>query len=187
MTKLLILDRDGVINHDSDAFIKTPDEWIAIPGSLEAIARLSHAGWRIVVASNQSGVGRGMFTMDTLGAIHAKMRREVTQAGGVIEAIFICPHAPDEGCACRKPASGMFKDIAQRLDVPLAGVPAVGDSLRDLQAASQSGCVPWLVLTGKGQSTWALAGESGELPMGTQVADNLAAIADRLLEVRPDA
>lgn len=181
MTRLLILDRDGVINHDSDAYIKTPDEWIAIPGSLEAIARFSHAGWRIVVASNQSGVARGMFTMDTLGAIHTKMRREVALAGGLIEAIFICPHGPDEGCACRKPANGMFRDIAQRLDIPLGGVPAVGDSLRDLQAASRAGCVPWLVLTGKGQATWAAAGESGELPMGTRVADNLSAVADSLL------
>ncbi|MBV6273551.1 D-glycero-beta-D-manno-heptose 1,7-bisphosphate 7-phosphatase [Alcaligenaceae bacterium CGII-47] len=186
MTKLLILDRDGVINHDSDAFIKSPEEWNAIPGSLEAIARLSHAGWRIVIASNQSGIGRGLFTMDTLSTIHTKMRRELAQAGGVIEAIFICPHRPDDGCACRKPANGMFSDIARRLDIPLIGVPAVGDSLRDLQAASQSGCVPWLVLTGKGQDTWAAAGESGELPMGTQIADNLAAVADRLLGTPPN-
>ncbi|MDN5843114.1 MAG: D-glycero-beta-D-manno-heptose 1,7-bisphosphate 7-phosphatase, partial [Alcaligenaceae bacterium] len=107
MNKLIILDRDGVINHDSDAFIKSPDEWMPIPGSLAAIAQLSHAGWRIVVASNQSGIGRGLFTMDALNAIHAKMRREVAQAGGQIDAIFICPHHPDDGCKCRKPSNGM--------------------------------------------------------------------------------
>lgn len=182
MNKLIILDRDGVINHDSDAFIKSPDEWIPIPGSLAAIAHLSHAGWRIVVASNQSGIGRGLFTMDTLNAIHAKMRREVIQAGGRIDAIFICPHHPDEGCECRKPSNGMFRDIAQRLDVRITGVPAVGDSLRDLQAASTSGCAPWLVLTGKGRRTWESAGQGGELPAGTQVCDDLASVAHALIE-----
>lgn len=182
MSKLIILDRDGVINEDSDAFIKSPDEWVPVPGSLEAIARLSHAGWRIVVASNQSGIWRGLFTMDTLNAIHAKMRREVARAGGQIDAIFICPHGPDEGCDCRKPANGMFRDIARRLDTKLAGVPAVGDSLRDLQAASASSCAPWLVLTGKGRRTWEAAGQSGELPAGTRVCDDLAAVANTLIE-----
>ena len=169
--KLAILDRDGVINQDSDAYVKSPDEWIALPGSLEAIARLSRAGWRIVIASNQSGVARGLFSMDTLNAIHAKLRREVAHAGGIIDAIFICPHGPDDGCACRKPLPGMFKDIANRYDISLKGVPAAGDSLRDLQAASAAGCSPWLVMTGNGQKTR----DKGELPAGTQIADNLAA------------
>jgi D-glycero-D-manno-heptose 1,7-bisphosphate phosphatase len=176
--KFAILDRDGVINQDSNDFIKSPDEWIPIPGSLEAIARLSQAGWRIVVASNQSGLARGLFSMHTLNAIHSKMRQEIVQAGGHIDAIFLCPHGPDDGCLCRKPKPGMFNDIAQRYDISLKDVPAVGDSLRDLQAASAAGCTPWLVLTGNGQKT--LAG--GNLPAGTHVKDNLAAVVDAWLE-----
>ncbi len=175
--KLAILDRDGVINEDSDAYIKSPAEWHPVPGSLEAIARLSRAGWRVVVASNQSGLARGLFTMDTLNAIHAKMRREVAEAGGHIDAIFVCPHGPDEGCRCRKPAPGLFEDIARRYDVSLDGVPAVGDSLRDLEAAASQGCRPWLVRSGKGMRTL----ERGGLPAGTEVRDDLAAIVDEWL------
>ena len=175
--KLAILDRDGVINEDSDAFIKTPAEWQAVPGSLDAIARLSRAGWRVVVASNQSGLARGLFTMATLNAIHAKMRRELAQVGGHLDAIFICPHGPQDGCRCRKPLPGLFEDIAQRYDTTLKGVPAVGDSLRDLQAASALGCAPWLVRTGKGMRTL----EAGDLPPGTQVRDSLSAIVDEWL------
>lgn len=175
--KLAILDRDGVINQDSDAFIKSPDEWLPIPGSLEAIARLSRAGWHVVIASNQSGIARGLFTMATLNAIHAKMRRELARAGGAVDALFVCPHGPDDGCACRKPRPGMFLDIARRYDIELEAVPAVGDSLRDLQAASTAGCTPWLVLTGKGQATW----NAGDLPAGTQVRDNLAEVVDAWL------
>jgi len=175
--KLVILDRDGVINEDSDAYIKTPDEWHAVPGSLDAIARLSRAGWRVVVASNQSGLARGLFSMDTLNAIHAKMRRELAQAGGHIDAIFVCTHGPDDGCRCRKPAPGLFEDIARRYDVGLENVPAVGDSLRDLQAASALGCAPWLVRSGKGLRTL----EKGGLPPGTRIRDNLAAIVDEWL------
>ncbi|MER1968828.1 D-glycero-beta-D-manno-heptose 1,7-bisphosphate 7-phosphatase [Castellaniella sp. GW247-6E4] len=180
--KLIILDRDGVINHDSDDFIKSPAEWIPVDGSLDAIARLSRAGWRIVVASNQSGIARGLFTMDTLTAIHIRMHQAVADAGGQIDAVFICPHGPHEGCACRKPAPGMLHDIARRLDVPLEGVPVVGDSLRDLQAAVQCGCAPWLVLSGKGRKTWADAGQQGLLPAGTEVREDLAAVADALLK-----
>ncbi|HEU0230108.1 MAG TPA: D-glycero-beta-D-manno-heptose 1,7-bisphosphate 7-phosphatase [Burkholderiaceae bacterium] len=175
--KLAILDRDGVINQDSDAFIKSPDEWIPVPGSLEAIARLSRAGWHVVIASNQSGIARGLFTMATLTAIHAKMRRELAKAGGAIDALFVCPHGPDDDCACRKPRPGMFRDIARRYDIALETVPAVGDSLRDLQAASQAGCTPWLVLTGKGQATW----NAGDLPAGTQVRNDLAEVVDTWL------
>ncbi len=174
---LVILDRDGVINEDSDAYIKSPAEWHAVPGSLEAIARLSRAGWRVVVASNQSGLARGLFTMDTLNAIHAKMRWELAQVGGYIDAIFVCTHGPDDGCRCRKPAPGLFEDIARRYDVSLNNVPAVGDSLRDLQAATTLGCAPWLVRSGKGMRTL----EKGGLPPDTQVRDNLSAIVDEWL------
>jgi len=175
--KLIVLDRDGVINQDSDAFVKHPDEWIALPGSLAAIARLSQADYTVVVASNQSGLARGLFDMATLNAIHAKLHRELAQAGGVIDAIFLCPHGPDDGCSCRKPLPGMYHDIAHRYDADLAGVPAVGDSLRDLQAAAAAGCAPWLVLTGNGAKT-----RQGELPPGTRVAADLSAVADALLQ-----
>lgn len=183
--KLIILDRDGVINHDSDAYIKSPAEWIPIPGSLDAIGRLSQAGWRVVVASNQSGIARGLFTMETLGAIHSRMRHAVSEAGGHIDAIFFCPHGPDDRCGCRKPLPGMLHDIAQRLDVRLDDIPLVGDSLRDLQAGATVGCSPWLVLTGKGRQTWETSGTSGELPAGTEVRDDLAAVVDDLLKAAP--
>lgn len=175
--KLIILDRDGVINHDSDAYIKSAEEWQPVPGSPEAIGRLTRAGWRVVVATNQSGVARGLFTARELNRIHSKMRHKVTAAGGRIDAIFACPHHPDDGCFCRKPQPGMFHDIARRYDQPLAGVPVVGDSLRDLQAGVAAGCRPWLVLTGNGS----LARQDSDLPAGTQVRANLAAVVDSLL------
>ncbi|RTZ44723.1 D-glycero-beta-D-manno-heptose 1,7-bisphosphate 7-phosphatase [Candidimonas sp. SYP-B2681] len=175
--KLAIIDRDGVINEDSDEYIKSPDEWIALPGSLEAIARLSRANWRVVIASNQSGIARGLFSMGTLNLIHAKLRRELAHVGGSVDAIFICPHGPDDGCACRKPLHGMYLDIARRYDVSLKNVPSVGDSLRDLQAAVAAGCAPWLVLTGNGKKTW----DKGDLPAGTQIRENLAAVVDSWL------
>ncbi|HEY9271570.1 D-glycero-beta-D-manno-heptose 1,7-bisphosphate 7-phosphatase [Achromobacter sp. SD115] len=176
--KLIILDRDGVINQDSDSFVKNPDEWIALPGSLHAIARLTQAGWKVVVATNQSGLARGLFDMDTLTAIHTKMRRELAAAGGSIDAVFMCPHGPDDNCSCRKPKPGMFEQIGHRYDVDLAGVPAVGDSLRDLQASSSVGCSPWLVLTGNGKKTLA----KGGLPDNTRVCDDLSAVVDTLLQ-----
>jgi len=176
--KLAILDRDGVINHDSEHYIKSPEEWLALPGSLEAIARLSRAGWRVVVASNQSGLARGLFTMETLNAIHARMRKEVAAAGGSIDAVFVCPHGPDEGCGCRKPEPGLFLDIGRRYDTDLRDVPVAGDSLRDLQAASAAGCSPWLVLTGNGRKTW----DKGDLPAGTQVVEDLATAVDAWLQ-----
>jgi D-glycero-D-manno-heptose 1,7-bisphosphate phosphatase len=168
--KLVILDRDGVINADSEHFIKNPAEWQAIPGSLEAIARLNHMGYRVVIASNQSGVGRGLFDMDALNAINDKMYRALGQVGGRVDALFYCPHAADSNCECRKPKPGMFIDIAQRFNVDLTGVPAVGDSLRDLQAAHAVGAQPMLVLTGKGEKTEA----AGELPENTLVFSDLA-------------
>jgi D-glycero-D-manno-heptose 1,7-bisphosphate phosphatase len=174
--KLVILDRDGTINHDSDQYIKSPAEWKPIAGSLEAIARLTQAGWRCVVATNQSGIARGLFDMAMLNAIHAEMHRAVAQAGGRIEAIFFCPHAAEANCECRKPKPGLLREIGSRLDVELAGVPMVGDALRDLQAAAAVGCKPYLVLTGKGKQTRS----EGGLPPGTEVVADLAAVAARL-------
>lgn len=174
--KLIILDRDGVINADSDQFIKSPDEWKPLPGSLEAIARLNQWGWRVVVASNQSGVGRGLFGMDTLNAINDKMVRSLAQVGGRLDAIFFCPHAADSTCDCRKPKSGLFQQIAERFNVDLTGVPCVGDSLRDLQAGVSMGCEPYLVLSGKGMKTR----EDPELPPGTKIFPDLDAVAAAL-------
>ncbi len=176
--KLIILDRDGVINFDSAQFIKSPDEWKPIPGSLEAIARLTREGWRVVVATNQSGVGRGLFDMDTLNAIHDKMHKAVAQAGGRIEAVFYCPHAADMNCGCRKPKSGLFDEIAARYGRDLADVPAVGDSLRDLLAAACVGARPVLVRTGKGEKTLA----AGGLPQDTPVFADLSEAVDHLLK-----
>jgi D-glycero-D-manno-heptose 1,7-bisphosphate phosphatase len=169
--KLAILDRDGVINHDSESYIKGPDEWRPIPGSLEAIARLTHSGYRVVVCSNQSGVGRGLLDMATLNAINDKMYKALAPLGGRIDALFYCPHAAEANCACRKPKSGMFEDIAKRFNTSLAGVPSVGDSLRDIEASVQVGCQPMLVLTGKGRKTLS----AGGLPETTQVFDDLTA------------
>lgn len=175
--KLVILDRDGVINQDSDQFIKTPDEWKPIPGSLEAIAKLNHTGFRVVVASNQSGIGRGLFDMAALNAINDKMYRALGQFGGRIDALFYCPHAAEADCDCRKPKPGMFLDIAQRFNVSLKGVPSVGDSLRDLEAASAAGAQPILVLTGKGKKTKA----AGGFPDGTRVYADLAEAVRRIV------
>lgn len=176
--KLVILDRDGVINHDSDQFIKSPEEWKPIPGSLEAIARLNQAGYRVVVASNQSGLGRGLFCMDTLNRIHAKMHKLVAMAGGRIDAIFLCPHPADAECLCRKPRAGLFREIAHRYHTDLTGVPAIGDALRDLQAAAEVGARPILVRTGKGRRTLA----SATLPDGVDVYDDLEAVVRALVE-----
>jgi len=175
--KLVILDRDGVVNYDSKQFIKSPAEWRPIPGSIDAIAKLSQAGYRVIIATNQSGIGRGLFDMDTLNAIHEKMHRTVQQAGGRIDAIFYCPHAIEADCQCRKPRTGMFERIARCFNVDLVGTPSVGDSLRDLQAAAAVGARPLLVLTGKGTQTQA----EGGLPEGTQVFPDLATAAEQIL------
>ena len=174
--KLVILDRDGTINQDSDQYIKSPAEWKPIPGSLEGIARLTQGGWRIVVATNQSGIARGLFDMTTLNAIHGEMHRAIGQAGGRIDAIFFCPHAADSNCECRKPKPGLLREIGSRFDIELKGVPMIGDALRDLEAAAAVDAQPYLVLTGKGRQTR----EAGGLPRGTEVFANLAAIAARL-------
>lgn len=175
--KMVILDRDGVINYDSKQFIKSPAEWRPIPGSLEALAKLTEAGYRVVVATNQSGIGRGLFDMDTLNAIHDKMHRAVHKAGGRIDAIFYCPHPIDAGCACRKPNTGMFERIARCFNISLKGRAAVGDSLRDLQAAAAVGAQPLLVLTGKGTETR----DAGGLPPDTLIFTDLLAAVDHIL------
>jgi D-glycero-D-manno-heptose 1,7-bisphosphate phosphatase len=176
--KLVILDRDGVINYDSDAYIKSPDEWKPIPGSLEAIARFTQSGYQVVVATNQSGVGRGLFEMATLNAIHDRMHRAVAQAGGRIVAVFYCPHAAEAGCRCRKPQPGLLEEIGHRFNVTLEGVPCIGDAQRDLEAAAAVGAAPLLVLTGKGARTQ----REGRLPPGTQVFRDLAAAADAIVK-----
>jgi D-glycero-D-manno-heptose 1,7-bisphosphate phosphatase len=177
--KVIILDRDGVINEDSDDYIRSAEDWVPIPGSLEAIARLHHAGWRVLVASNQSGLARGYFTIDDLNAMHRKMNRELARHGARIEAVFFCPHAPADDCQCRKPRPGLLKDIASRLQLDLTGVPVVGDSLRDVQAAQAVGARPVLVMTGKGGQT--LRDHGGEL-MGVAMHPNLSAVADALIQ-----
>ncbi|MEO6697485.1 MAG: D-glycero-beta-D-manno-heptose 1,7-bisphosphate 7-phosphatase [Gammaproteobacteria bacterium] len=176
--KLIILDRDGVINFDSADFIKSPDEWMPIPGSLEAIARLNRADYTVVVATNQSGVGRGLFSLDTLHQIHEKMQQELARAGGKIDAIFFCPHAPDDHCACRKPKPGLLLEIAKKYNCDLKDVPAVGDSLRDIEAAQTVGARPVLVRTGKGEEVV----KNGKLPTGVKVYDDLAAFVGESLE-----
>ena len=175
--KLIVLDRDGVINHDSAQFIKAPDEWRPIPGSLEAIARLNHAGFRVVIATNQSGIGRGLFDMATLNAIHEKMHRALALVGGRIDALFYCPHAADSQCECRKPAIGMLKEIGVRFGVDMTGVPCIGDGIRDLQAAEGVGAQPMLVLTGKGEKTL----REGNIPKSTMIFPDLAFAASALL------
>jgi D-glycero-D-manno-heptose 1,7-bisphosphate phosphatase len=175
-TKLIILDRDGVINHDSDLYIKSPEEWVPIPGSLDAIARLNQWGYRVAVCTNQSGIGRGLFDMDTLNAIHEKMIKAAAHAGGTIDAVFFCPHTNADNCDCRKPKPGMLMEIAARYNVSLAGVPVIGDSLRDLQSALAVGAQPMLVLTGKGKKTKL----DPALPEGTPVFPDLAAAVKKL-------
>ncbi len=176
--KLVILDRDGVINFDSDKFIKRPEEWKPIPGALEAVAKLNHAGFHVVVATNQSGIGRGLFDMTMLNAINEKMIDALGQIGGRLDAVFYCPHAAETDCACRKPKTGMFEEIGQRFHAPLRGIPSVGDSLRDLQASAAVGAQAILVLTGKGEKTLA----TGGLPDNTSVYQNLAAAVKAIIQ-----
>jgi D-glycero-D-manno-heptose 1,7-bisphosphate phosphatase len=174
--KLVILDRDGTINHDSDDYIKSPKEWRPIEGSLEGIARLAQAGYRIVVATNQSGIARGLFDTATLIAIHDTLQRAAAQAGGRVDAFFFCPHAADSACACRKPQPGMLLEVARRFNIALKDTYMVGDALRDAQAAAAAGARPVLVLTGHGRR----AQSEGGLPPGTAVFENLAAFARHL-------
>lgn len=175
--KLVILDHNGVINESSATFIKTPDEWVPIPGSLEAIARLTHAGYRIVTATNQPGIGRGLLDMATFNAINDKMYKAVAQAGGRIDSIFFCPHTGSDKCHCRKPKTGMFEEIMQRYGTDLKNVPTIGDALRDLKAAETIGALPILLLTGKGKMTQ----EQCKLPPRTLIFDNLPAAVDTIV------
>jgi D-glycero-D-manno-heptose 1,7-bisphosphate phosphatase len=181
--KLVILDRDGTINEDRDDYVKSPDEWVPIPGSLEAIARLNHAGWHTVVATNQSGLARGLFDTAVLNAVHVKMNQALSRLGGRIDAVFFCPHGPSEGCRCRKPLPGLFELIGERYGVELGGVPLVGDSLRDLQAGAAVGCPTHLVRTGKGAKLSENDVQSmvAQIP-GTTVHADLAAFAEHLIQ-----
>lgn len=179
--KLIILDRDGVINEDSADFIKSATEWQPIPGSMQAIARLHRNDWHVVVATNQSGIARGLLGRDALMQIHEKMHAAATEAGGRIDAVFFCPHGPEEGCNCRKPKPGLLLDIGQRLKMELDGVPAIGDSLSDIQAAAAAGAAPILVRTGKGEKT----SELTDFPSDIPVYHNLAGAVDALLSGQP--
>jgi len=181
LPKLVILDRDGVINEDSDDYIKSADEWIPIPGSLEAIARLNHAGVQVVVATNQSGIGRGLFAPEDLNEMHAKLQRSLARLGGHIDGIFFCPHTPEDGCECRKPAPGLLRSISLRFGLPLTAVPLIGDTKKDVDAALAAKAVPILVRTGKGMRTQASHPELASLPW----FDDLADAVDHLLDGNP--
>jgi D-glycero-D-manno-heptose 1,7-bisphosphate phosphatase len=178
--KLVILDRDGTINADSTEFIKSAEEWTPLPGALEAIARLNHAGWHVVVATNQSGLGRGLFDVDALNAMHAKMHRLLAAVGGRIDAVFYCPHTPNDACHCRKPAAGLFEQIGERYGIDLAGVPVVGDAARDVVGGATVGCEPHLVMTGTGAAYRGRA-LPDTFPASTRVHEDLSAFADWLV------
>lgn len=183
--KLVILDRDGVINQDSDDYIKSEEEWIPLPGSIEAIARLCRAGFKVAVATNQSGLGRGYFSIAELDAMHAKLRRLVAEAGGRIDSIHFCPHKPEDGCSCRKPKPELLDAISSELGVGLEGTPLVGDSLRDLEAGLARGCTPILVRTGKGRATETKLAVLAPPLKYAKVFDDLAAAADFLIDTHP--
>ena len=179
--RLVILDRDGTINEASPAFVDSPEAWRPLPGALEAIAKLNHAGWHVVVASNQSGLGRGLYEISALNAIQAKMHKLLAAVGGRVDAIFYCPHGREEACHCRKPAPGLFEQIGERLGVDLVGTPTVGDQLEDLLAGAAVGCEPHLVLTGKAAS-YRGCPLPPEFPQGTRVHEDLAAFATYLID-----
>lgn len=174
---LIILDRDGVINKDSDDYIKSPSEWEPIPGSLAAISKLNQNGYRVVVVTNQSGIGRKLFTIEDLNAIHLKMNTYLSQYGGVIDAIFFCPHIPRDNCNCRKPKPGLYNDVSERLRMSLSKVFCIGDKMTDIRAIQSAGGKPVLVRTGKGQSEI----DQELVPAGIPIYDNLAAFVDELV------
>jgi D-glycero-D-manno-heptose 1,7-bisphosphate phosphatase len=181
--KLVILGRDGILNVFREDHVKSPEEWEPIPGALEAVARLNHAGWHVVVATNQSGIGRGMIDMSSVNAVHAHMNRQLQQAGGRLDAVFLCPHAPEDGCDCRKPKPGLLLDIGRRYGVDLSQVPVVGDTARDLIAAAAAGCEPHLVRTGRAAALDAAALVALHEPVaGARVHAHRAAFVDHLLQ-----
>ncbi|MAD57434.1 MAG: D-glycero-beta-D-manno-heptose-1,7-bisphosphate 7-phosphatase [Porticoccus sp.] len=183
--KLIILDRDGVINQDSDAYVKSAAEWKPIPGSIDAIVRLFRSGYKIVIATNQSGIGRGLFSYNALDAMHAKLKRLLFQSNVTLNGIFFCPHIPEDNCNCRKPASGLLDDIATQLKINLTGVPIVGDSLRDLQAGLTHRCTPILVRTGKGVFTEMRLKEQNNIILkNAKVFDNLSGVADYFCNIK---
>ncbi|MGM9487081.1 D-glycero-beta-D-manno-heptose 1,7-bisphosphate 7-phosphatase [Ideonella sp. YS5] len=181
--KLVILGRDGILNRFREDHVKEPAEWESIPGALEAVAKLNHSGWHVVVATNQSGIGRGMIDMAAVNAVHLQMMKLLAAKGGRIDAVFFCPHTPEDNCECRKPLPGMMRDIAERYGVDLEDVPMVGDTLRDLQAARAAGCPPHLVRTGRAAhlTEEELAPWLAAVP-GMVVHDDLAAFASHLLQ-----
>lgn len=179
--KLLILDRDGTLNRSRDDYVASPDEWEALPGALEAVARLNQGGWRVAIATNQSGIGRGLFDMAALNAIHAKMHRQLAAVGARVEAIFFCPHAPEDGCHCRKPEPGLFEQIGQRFGLPLADVPVAGNALRHVRAGAAAGCPTHLLLTGHSEHLRAVDDASIDIPPHTRVHEDLSAFVDWLL------
>lgn len=181
-TKLIILGRDGILNRYRDDHVKAPEEWLPIDGALEAVSRLNHAGWHAVVATNQSGIGRGMIDMASVNAVHSEMNRKLLAQGGRLDAVFFCPHTPEDHCDCRKPLPGMMLDIGRRYGIDLSRVPMVCDTLRDLQAAVAAGCEPHLVLTGRAAalSPQALQQMLAQAPGATVHAD-LAAFAEYML------
>ena len=181
--RLVILGRDGILNIYREDHVKSPDEWEPIPNALEAVARLNHAGWHTVVATNQSGIGRGMIDMASINTVHQRMMQRLAEAGGRLDAVFFCPHTPEDDCDCRKPRPGLMKQIAQRYGIELRTVPMVADTLRDLQAAHAAGCEPHLVRTGRAA---ALTDKQvveivQQVPM-TEVHDSLGEFVDFLLE-----
>ena len=178
--KLVILDRNGTLNVHREDFVKSDIEWTPLPGALEAVARLNHAGWHVVIASNQSGLGRGLFDVASLNAMHAKMHKMLAAVGGRVDAVFYCPHSPDEGCDCRKPKPGLFFQIGERYGVDLANVPVAGDSLRDLLAGAAAGCAPHLLLSPLGPVRRGMP-LPPDYPPNTQIHEDLAAFVDFLL------
>ncbi len=180
--KLIILDRDGVINEDSDDYIKSPDEWMPIPGSLDAIARLNHAGYMVAIASNQSGIARGYFSLETLAAMNVKMNDMLSTLGGRIDAMFYCPHGPKDGCDCRKPKPGLLTEIGNRFQVRLGDVLFIGDNINDVKAAQAAGAKPVIVRTGKGDQTAKMIEDQhfGDVPVYKDLND----VVNNLLQAR---
>lgn len=177
--KLLILDRDGVINQDSDDYVKSAEEWVPLPGSLAAIAQANRAGYTVAVATNQSGIGRGLFDTAALEAMHDKMQRALAAIGGSVDRVFYCPHRPDEDCDCRKPKTGLLEQIAAHYRVDLSGVPLIGDSRKDLDAALAVGARPMLVRTGKGAATEAGLPADSPIPVYNDLAGAVSALLDQ--------